>query len=189
TGGRLPAVEPLARGAALDPGMPGRVKQSQPIPHVIPLVFQGPKPGGGLPAGEAAVKVSGGMSQDFVADSLLREAGAWAGSVPLQGGGDASGGGGSYSNVTNLTIVVPPHEGVGGLGGLRPMAAPTNMPPSGLWLNRSPGWNSNVAPIPGIQRGAYGPVHGVTEDGTFRSASGRTLYDPATGRTTPSPNR
>jgi hypothetical protein len=186
TGGRLLPAEPLLLPPPGARPKLGNVKRNDAVPHVVPLYFQGPKPAaGGSAAGETAVRVAGGMSEALLADALLRERG---GSAPAAApGGD--GGSGSYSNVTNLTVVVPPHDPAGGL-----MSAGPASPPGGTYLSSTPGWGGPapvVNPISGqvLGSGVYGPLRGVERGGVYLDTAGNVLYDPATGEVLGRPAR
>lgn len=188
TGGRSePASEPVRMP---EPVKLTKVKKSDPIPHVLPLLFTGPKaevaavaaPSG---AGAAPVMVSGGMSTSLMADSFAREAGGIASSAltsnlasPGAGGGGAAGQG--VSSVTNVYITSPSHAPSAATD-FGPQAT-SRTSPSGVFLSQTPGWNGGPTPNPWGQ-GAFGPV-GTARDGVYRDHRGNVIYDSATGTST-----
>jgi len=112
TGGYLAPVTaapvPPRREAKL-----AKVKQSEAIPHVIPLLFTGPKPAPveGSRNWEPAAGVAGGMANALMRDALARESGGLGSltqnitpgtSVPQEPGA-------GFSNVTYVYISSPPH--------------------------------------------------------------------------------
>src|SRR6185503_15348596 len=89
-----------------------KVKQSEAIPHVIPLLFTGPKPAPveGSRNWEPAAGVAGGMANALMRDALARESGGLGSltqnitpgtSVPQEPGA-------GFSNVTYVYISSPP---------------------------------------------------------------------------------
>src|SRR4030095_7907127 len=84
TGGYLaPAAERPAPPARREAKL-AKVKQSEAIPHVIPLLFTGPKAatGGGAARGwEPAAGVAGGMASALMREALGRESGGGVGSL------------------------------------------------------------------------------------------------------------
>lgn len=116
TGGYLaPAAEvpaPPRRESKL-----AKVKQSEAIPHVVPLLFTGPKPpaaSGAPPTWEPAAGVAGGMANALMRDALAHETGG-LGSLTQNitpGSTPTTDGGGNVSNVTYVYITSPPHTPV-----------------------------------------------------------------------------
>jgi hypothetical protein len=170
--GMLPRVAPLMVPPLAGPNKITRYKSNPGVSHVIPLMFAGPRPSSDGGAGAAAAT---GMGSSLLGDALSREAGRNLFtpnlSVPV-----GTGGGGSQNNITNLTVVVPPHTAsTGSYGGS------TTLPPSGMYLYQHPGMASNVGILPNGPVGMLGPIRGTTDGSVFRDPSGNTLYDPATG--------
>src|SRR6185503_12635713 len=76
-----PATERPAAPARRDAKL-AKVKQSEAIPHVIPLLFTGPKPASGAARGwEPAAGVAGGMANALMREALSRESGGGFGSL------------------------------------------------------------------------------------------------------------
>jgi hypothetical protein len=187
-------------GMSVPPGVPiampepvklTKVKKSDPIPHVLPLLFMGPKPevaAAAQVAGTPPVMVSGGMSTSLMADSFAREAGGVASHaltssltnpVAPAGGGAAGQG---VSSVTNVYITSPTHSPTSG-GELAPINGATSRTssPGGVFMSQTPGWNNGGAPNP-WGMGAMGPI-GTQRDGIYRDYRGNVVYDSATGTT------
>lgn len=178
TGEPIPMPEPLKLT---------KVKKSEPIPHVLPLLFTGPKAEVAAAPGApttAPVMVSGGMSTSLMADSFAREAGGVAShaltstltnpSAPPIGGGAGQG----VSSVTNVYITSPSHSPTPG-GDLTPQATSRTSHPGGVFMSQTPGWNNGGAPNPwGL--GALGPI-GTQRDGVYRDYRGNVVYDSSTG--------
>ena len=103
-----------------------KVKQSDAIPHVIPLLFSGPRPpaAGAARGWEPAAGVAGGMANALMRDALARESGGLGSltqNIAPAGTPVATDGTGSFSNVTYVYITSPPHTpgtdaGVAGYG-------------------------------------------------------------------------
>ncbi len=182
TGGRS---EPAAATVAMpEPVKLTKVKKSEPIPHVLPLLFQGPKADVAVAAGVPPVTVSGGMSTSLMADSFAREAGGVASSAltsSLTNPGAPAGGGaapGQVSSVTNVYITSPTHAPTGGAEA-GPLSGATARSPAGVYMSRTPGWNGGPSPNPwGL--GAMGPV-GTEQAGVYRDSRGNVIYDSSTG--------
>ena len=185
TGGFLPSAAPVPPLVPAEPIRLVRVKKSDPIPHVMPILFSGPRvptPGTGPARVDPALNVAGGMADSLFRSALAREAGnvnttinaPHLSSVPTNGSGPGkTAGKGSLSNTTNVTVVVPPHQSAG--AGLLPGAS---VPPSGIFLS-SPNGPSAAGPLRGGGKGIFGPTgtH-IQETGIYRDAAGNVVYDP-----------
>ncbi len=153
-----------------------KTKRNVPIPHVLPLVFQGPKPpAGGGGSVDPAAGVAGGMSTSLLTDSLARESGRFPLSVTtnldpggIGPGGSGRGAGGNVSSVTNVTVVVPPHAPAGVSG------SSSSGPPGGYWMNQPSTYVPGGAPIRNWN--LYDPDTGRYID----RDTGQTIWDPRT---------
>ncbi len=149
-----------------------RVKRGDLIPHVLPILFQGPRPrpasAGG---GEAAAGVAGGMSGALVQDALAREAGRSLANMTASLNPSASlapsgGAGQGMTSVTNVYISSPMHT-----------AVEDALPKYPTWL----GGRFDTKPSGYTPGGSLGPPAGTFDPttGRFYDASGQTLWDPA----------
>jgi len=183
TGGFLPRVAEASAPPRGETKL-AKVKRNEAIPHVIPLLFTGPKatPGSGVSNGiDPAAHVAGGMADGLLRDALAKEAGgignltqniAPGGSAPS---GDGTGG---VSNVTYVYISSPPHTPSmdTSFGGGGSSAA---SPPGGLYYQSSGGPPAMFMPgYPMSPQGTYDPSSGTTYGRT-----GAVSYDPRTGAT------
>lgn len=195
TGGHLPrvaeALVPPRRDVKLS-----KVKRSEAIPHVIPLLFTGPKGSsgsGGLRAADPAAGVAGGMASGLLRDALAREAGNGIGALTqniTSGGGsgqDGSGSGG-VSNVTYVYITSPPHTPaldttMGGLGGAVAGGGASGGP-YGMHVSNYGGPPAMFASGPGTGPGGFPfrPTGSLdSSSGTYYDRGGAVTYDPRTG--------
>ncbi len=169
TGGLLPRVSPLAASPEGEPRRLERVKKSDPIPHVLPILFQGPKVELSRPGADPAAGVAGGMASGLMHDALARESGGAFPSVSLNPSTSFSpsgAGAGDVINQTYLNVIVPPPSGVtGGLTG-----ASTAFP-AGPALYTQPGHYGNVGHLRG------GPSSPLNYTGGTRDPAGN-YYDP-----------
>ena len=168
TGGHLPRVAPLLVPPDGGPRKLERVKKSDPIPHVLPILFQGPKVDLSRPGADPAAGIAGGMASGLMQDALAREAGGSFPALSLNPSASlARGGGGDVINQTYLNVIVPPPSGVtGGVSGGSAAGYPV-----GPALYTQPGYNSNVGYLRG---GPSSPLNYTT--GT-RDPSGN-YYNP-----------
>ena len=187
TGGYLPPAGPGA------PRMPApakltKVKKSEAIPHVLPILFTGPRVEiASAPAAAATpVMVSGGMSTSLMADSFAREAGGSAVNALTSNlaapaaGAPAGAAGQGVSSVTNVYITSPSHAPAGGMGDAGSAGGlSSKTSPAGMYMSQTPGWPGGPTPNPwGL--GAFGPV-GTERAGVYRDNRGNVVYDSATG--------
>jgi hypothetical protein len=187
TGGYLP---PVAEAAVPPRGEPklGKLKRSEAIPHVIPLLFTGPKAATGTSPSrgvDAAAGVAGGMANGLLRDALRRESGG-LGSLtqniapaPTVAPAESSP---NVSNVTYVYITSPPHTPS---SDALPMVSPSM--PGGYYAQTPTGAPAMFA----TGAGAWGPAgYAIQPTGTYNPATGTTYdragqatYDPATGMT------
>ena len=186
TGGYLPPVPALSVPPRAEPKKLTRIKRSDPIPHVLPILFYGPKGAAGGSSGavrgsDPAAGLAGGMSSALMADALNRESGGirFSPTVSSTGGPGTVPGvlGSGLSNTTNVTVVVPPHEPTGaGISGGTFTNGGGGLPPAGRYLSTygQPGRVTQLnrnAPM-----GAHGHIDHTS--GIWRDPSGRVVYDP-----------
>jgi hypothetical protein len=180
TGGYLPPVVPSPVPPRAEMKL-SKVKRNEAIPHVIPLLFTGPRPStgsGSFRGVDPAAQVAGGMASGLIRDALARESGS-VGGLPQNLGTPAIDGAGGVSNVTYVYISSPPHTpGVESAAG----AAPT-----GVHYQSAGGGPALFAPgASGNGPGGYafqpaGSLNGST--GTYYDRGGNVTYDPRTGAT------
>lgn len=175
TGGMLAPAAPRVRPVR-GPVKLTRVKKNVPIPHVLPLFFQGPKPEARGAAVDPAAGVAGGMSNALLTDALAREAGAGLGGLtstlsPTLNAAPGTGGGGNVTSVTNVYITSPQHFPSDGVG-----SAAAGYP-YGVSLSQPGSYNARSAP--------FGPFTTTdTDTGKVRDRrTGAVVYDPETGGT------
>ena len=186
TGGYLPPVAPAAVPPRRDLKL-SKVKRNEAIPHVIPLLFTGPRPsaGSGYSRGvDPAAQVAGGMANGLIRDALAREAGSSGGLTQSLGGTPAADAGGGVSNVTTVYISSPPHTpGIEAAPGLPGGSAV----PSGVHYQSYGTGPALFAPgSPGNGPGGYAYRPAGTLDsstGTVYDRGGNVTYDPRTGAT------
>jgi len=150
----------------------GKVKRNEAIPHVLPLLFTGPKPASGVPRSwDPAAGVAGGMANSLLRDALLRESGGMTSLTQhiTPGTSVAPSDSGSVSNTTYVYITSPPH---------------------------TPGVESAVVSKPAAGYGMYQPVGGGAPYGVnYETAPASRVgyaprvgsYDPKTGIFTSAP--
>jgi len=189
TGGYRPPVP----AAAVPPRRPARlakVRKSEAIPHVIPLLFVGPRP---RPASERAAdpsaQIAGGMASGLLRDALGRGSGGNL-TQTIAPAAAPAGDSGSVSNVTYVYITSPPHTPGSDAGSMAPKS----------WSNGSDGtlyglhYNSYgtggamfAAPgSPGTGPGGFVMQPVGSQDmrtGATYGSGGGLLYDPQTGAT------
>jgi hypothetical protein len=195
TGGFLPRVAE----AALPPRRElklAKVKRSEAIPHVIPLLFTGPKPASGPAVArgvDPAAQVAGGMANGLLRDALMREAGGIGNltqNIAPAAGTPSGDGTGSVSNVTYVNITSPPHtpgmESVHSIGG----SDASGGGGYGMNYQTAGGAPAMFAPgSPGNGPGGYAfHPSGTLDTSTGRTynRSGSVTYDPRTGATSSS---
>lgn len=165
TGGFLPAI-PAAQEAALPSEVKlTRLKRGDPIPHILPIYFQGPRPLPTAGAGrDVTAGVAGGMSGALVQDALAREAGrGLSGLTTSLAPTAAVGGGGSgMTSVTNVYITSPTHTPV--LEDVYPKS-----PPFGRFLTKTYPPGEFMGPPAGL----YDP-----KTGCYYDHAGQLLWDP-----------
>ncbi|HVE41338.1 MAG TPA: hypothetical protein VNM14_15705 [Planctomycetota bacterium] len=175
TGGRFlpgtPAEVPALGDVAL-----AKLKRSEAIPHVIPLIFTGPKASSGGGRGlDPAAGVAGGMANGLLHDALSKEAGGLR-SLTQTISSPAPSGDGGVSNVTYVYISSPPHSAAAELGGFG--GAASSATPGGLYLNSAGGPAGGFAPAEAYGNGGYA----MRPSGSINSSgSGSVSYDPRTG--------
>jgi hypothetical protein len=89
-----------------------KVKQSDAIPHVLPLLFTGPKPAtlaASSRGWEPAADVAGGMANGLMREALSRESGGLGSLTQNITPQTPSDGPGNISNTTYVYITSPPH--------------------------------------------------------------------------------
>jgi hypothetical protein len=178
TGGHLPRVAPLALPAGGEPRKLERVKKSDPIPHVLPILFQGPKVDLSRPHADPAAGVAGGMASGLMQDALAREAGAAFPSISLNpsAGLSTGGGTGDVINQTYLNVIVPPPSGVTG-GGL---TGTSTAYPAGPALYTQPGWAPGVGYLPGGPRSPLNYTAGTRDpSGNYFGPQGQPTFNNA----------
>ncbi|HZE98292.1 MAG TPA: hypothetical protein VE981_14775 [Planctomycetota bacterium] len=110
TGGYLPPIPPAAAPPSREPRL-AKLRRSDAIPHVIPLLFTGPKPQAAVARGvDPAAQIAGGMASGLLRDALVHENGMGTltqniGAAPAAVPSDP----GAISNVTYVYITSPPH--------------------------------------------------------------------------------
>jgi hypothetical protein len=168
-----PAPVPPRGDAAL-----AKLKRSEAIPHVIPLLFTGPKAStGGGRGPDPAAGVAGGMANGLLHDALAKESGGLR-SLTQTIGSTAPPAEGGVSNVTYVYISSPPHSAVGDFGGFGGGAPASS--PGGLYLNSAGGPAGGFAPAEAYGNGGYA----MRPSGSINSSGGGSAsYDPRTGST------
>ena len=194
TGGYLPPIPPAAAPAGTEARL-AKLRKSEAIPHVIPLLFTGPKPQAAASTGvDPAFQVAGGM-----ASGLLRDA-IWHGNpgsltqnvvtTAPQGVAPTSTDAGSVSNVTYVYITSPPHTPGG--GDLIPQYGGGSYPPgNALYGSHYNSWGTGgtmfAAPgSPGTGPGGFVMQPGGSQDlmtGATYGGNGGVMYNPQTGTT------
>ena len=142
-----------------------RVKRGEPIPHVLPIYFQGPRPRAAVSAVPgAAAGVAGGMSGALMQDALAREAGrGLSGLTTSLAPTAAVGGGGSgMTSVTNVYITSPTHTPV--LEDVYPKS-----PPAGRYMTKTCPPGEYMGPPAGL----FDP-----KTGCYYDHAGQLLWDP-----------
>lgn len=178
TGGMLGTSQPPPPFP--DPSRLTKVKRSEAIPHVLPLLFTGPKGAGPASTGAPQPAVSGGMSTSLIGDAFAREAGGALTSSLAPNPGATSGAGQGMSSVTNVYISSPTHSPLGGEGS----GLSSRTGPGGVFMSQTPGWNNGPTPNPwGL--GAFGAPTGTQQGSVYRDHRGQVIYDAATGNTAP----
>lgn len=166
TGGYLPPAQ--AQSAPLPAEVKlTRAKRGDPIPHVVPILFQGPRPRPASGGQDAAAGVAGGMSGALMQDALAREAGR---------------------NLTNLTTNLnpAPNSGAGGSGMTSVtnvyISSPTHTPAmEGSSSGGFPSWASGR--YMSVPSGSLSSPMGTFDPttGRFFDSSGQMIWDPRMG--------
>jgi hypothetical protein len=184
TGGHLPKIPPLSVPPS-EPRKLERVKKSDPIPHVLPILFHGPKPDGARPgSADPAAGVAGGMASGLMQDALAREAGSSffptvslspsTSVTPGTGGGST----GDVINQTYLNVIVPPPSGV--TGGVAGVSGSSAAYPFGTALYTQPGWNSNVGYLRGGPSSPLNYTTGTRDPaGNYYNSAGQQTFNNA----------
>lgn len=175
TGGRLPKVPEAVVPPRGEPKL-GKLKRSDAIPHVLPLLFTGPKPAAAR-AVDPAASVAGGMANGLLRDALLRESGGMGGNptlslAPAPGVAPVESSP-NVSNVTYVYITSPPHTPA--------MEAGPHGGPS------MPGGHDARTPDGGPAMATSGTWAAGTHDPRAERGHDRTgpaTYDPSTGTIT-----
>jgi hypothetical protein len=110
TGGYLPRV-PVAEIPPRREARLVKVRKSDAIPHVIPLLFVGPKPRPAVERGiDPAAQIAGGMASGLLREGLSRGSNMTQTITPAPAAESAGASEkGSVSNVTYVYITSPPH--------------------------------------------------------------------------------
>jgi hypothetical protein len=190
TGGYLPRIAEAAVPPRRELKL-AKVKRSEAIPHVIPLLFTGPKPASGSGAAhgiDPAASVAGGMANGLLRDALMKEMGGIGNltqNITPAGGSPAGDGSGSVSNVTYVYITSPPHTPASDSS--FSAGVPGGGNPYGLHYQSYGSGPAMFAPgSPGNGPGGYAMRPAGTLDsstGTVYDRSGGVTYDPRTGAT------
>jgi len=180
TGGYLPPVAPSPVPPRGELKL-SKVKRNEAIPHVIPLLFTGPRPSaesGSFRGVDPAAQVAGGMANGLIRDALAREAGGTGGLTQSLGGAPATDAAGGVSNVTYVMISSPPHT---------PGVDSAAVMPTGVHYQSAGTGPALFAPgAPGNGPGGYAYRPAGTLDsssGTFYDRGGNVTYDPRSGAT------
>jgi hypothetical protein len=181
TGGYLPPVAPAAVPPRGELKL-SKVKRNEAIPHVIPLLFTGPRPSTGsgpIRGVDPAAQVAGGMANGLIRDALSRESGSIGGLTQPLGPAPSSEAGG-VSNVTYVYISSPPHTP--GIESAAGSAAPTGVHYQSY--GTGPGLFAPGGPGNGPGGYAYRPAGTLdAASGTTYDRGGNVTYDPRTGAT------
>jgi hypothetical protein len=186
TGGHLPRVAAASVPPRLEAKL-AKVKRSEAIPHVIPLLFLGPKPSAVSGRGaDPAAGIAGGMANGLLRDALLRDAGG-LGSLTQNlapgAGGVPGDGSGAVSNVTNVYITSPQHTPASDLGGMLGGAGGGN--PYGMHYQTQGGPPAMFAPGSSANALLNAPMRPAgtldAASGIFYDRNGAVTYDPRTG--------
>jgi hypothetical protein len=182
TGGYLPQVRPAPAPRDRGPRKLERIKRSDPIPHVLPILFQGPRADLGRQAAgssDPAAGVAGGMASGLMQDALAREAGSALSTVSLNPSTSITPPPGSPSgdviNQTYLSVIVPPPTGLtGGLTGTSTGGI------VGTHLYTQPGYPSGVGYLPGGPRSPLNYTSGTRDaQGNYYNPQGQQTFNNA----------
>ncbi|MBV8881311.1 MAG: hypothetical protein JO332_15200, partial [Planctomycetaceae bacterium] len=199
TGGYLPPIPP----AAVPPRREARlakVRRSEAIPHVIPLLFTGPKPAAAAAPAvvDPAAQVAGGMASGLLRDALYRSPGGVGNLTQTINApsGDPAGKSdpGAISNVTYVYITSPPHT-PGGDPSLFSSGSGVNGSNGTLYGQHYNSWGTGgrmfAAPgSPGTGPGGFVMQPTGSQDlttGATYGTGGGMIYNPQTGTTSPAP--
>ncbi len=187
TGGYLPRV-PVAEVPPRREARLAKIRKSEAIPHVIPLLFVGPKPRPAVDRGlDPAAQVAGGMASGLLREGLSRGSSVTQTIAPVAGPSvaPAAAESGGVSNVTYVVITSPPHTPGAEL-------APMSTSPSALYGQHYSSYGTGgtmfAAPgSPGTGPGGFVMQPTGSQDlltgATY--GSGGVIYNPQTGSTSP----
>jgi hypothetical protein len=184
TGGYLPRV-PEAEVPPRRETRLARVRRSEAIPHVIPLLFTGTKPEAPIVVGPSpAAQVAGGMASGLLHDALAHGSGNLTQTI-VPASAPATGDPASVSNVTYVYITSPPHTPAADPGLYSPLNG-SNGTLYGLHYNSyGTGGTMMAAPgSPGTGPGGFVMQPVGSQDlstGATYGRGGGVIYNPQTG--------
>jgi len=194
TGGYFPrvpeAVVPPRRESRL-----ARIRKSEAIPHVTPLLFVGPQPRqAAIRGADPAAQVAGGMAAGLLHDALTHGSGGMGNVTQIAPAAAPATESGAVSNVTYVYITSPPHTPGSDLMSMSPQSLTNGSDGTlyGLHYNSPGGGGTRFAApgSPGTGPGGFVMQPVGSQDmrsGATYGTDGGVIFNPQTGTTSRPP--